>query len=99
MVEGQYFRSGTTCWQLHILCKKNRKTRGGGVLLNITNDFPSKRLCNLESNSEIYNEIIICELIYFNVKYAILLCYRLLDANFEFNSNFERCLNNVVTAG
>ena len=49
----------------YLLYRKDRKSRRGGLLLNINNEITSKILWNLECDSNNFNEIIICEFIYY----------------------------------
>ena len=79
--------------------RKDRNTRGGGILLNISNKFLSKRLINLECDTQNFNEIMICEMMYYNIKYVIVLCYRPPNASIEFNINFDKCLKNILDKG
>ena len=73
----------------YITYRKDRTTRGGGLLLNIKYDHPSKRLEHLEPTGDIYNEIIACEITFGKTILVVVLCYRPPNANNIFNENLK----------
>jgi hypothetical protein len=80
--------------------RKDRGSRGGGLLLLIKSDLKGKRRSDLELDATTDNEIIVCSVILpDNSKLAVILFYRPPSSGMTFNDNFYKILTNVRNAG
>jgi hypothetical protein len=78
--------------------RRDRPTRGGGLLMYIKDDLISNVRPDLTNNlSNNFNEIMVCEIVDFqnNQEILVVLFYRPPNATFEFNDNIRKTLLNI----
>jgi hypothetical protein len=75
--------------------RKDRGSRGGGVLLYYNERLSLEHRKDLENSCNIYNEIIVCVININNKKIAFVLFYRPPGAGIEFNNNLCYVIDKV----
>lgn len=79
--------------------RKDRRGRGGGLLLAINKQIHSSRMTMLESANDEFNEILVCDVRLNNCNWAVILFYRPPNSNINFNHNLRYVLDKVCKAG
>ena len=75
--------------------RRDRGSRGGGIMVNIHNSVPSKRLYELEVTGSNFNEFMVCECSFNGNKVIVLTCYRPPNATIDFVTNFTQVMSNI----
>lgn len=84
----------------YVFYRKDRLTRGGGIILYVKDVYRNKRREDLESNCVNQNEILVCEVdIGLQTPVVYILAYRPPNADILFNNNLKQVLNNVRNSG
>lgn len=91
--DSELFQQGYTCY------RKDRLTRGGGLLLCVRDDVISNRRCDLEVQTQYENEFIVCEVRFNLRKCFIVVFYRPPSSTMVFNKNLKDILVNVTGTG
>jgi hypothetical protein len=80
--------------------RKDRKSRGGGILLSVKNTLTCSRRMDLEVNNECYNEIMVIEFKPSSNFHAfIVVIYRPPSADKTFNDNLKGVLTKIHSTG